>query len=152
MLDVLWVVLGLAASALVGWPITAGILSLGARSAGSRRLDDEGFGDAGFGDAGSDGGDLDGVDPAGAAFEGDFDDESVLRGGLWIGVLERLAVSAAIMAGYPTAIAFIVAVKGLGRYPELRQTPAAAERFIIGSLASMLWAAAIGILVRVLLG
>lgn len=120
MLDVLWIVLGLAVSALVGWPLTAGILSLGGRAAGSRPAEPE--------------------------------DRSVLRGGLWIGVLERLAVSAAIMAGYPTAIAFVVAVKGLGRYPELRQTPAAAERFIIGSLASMLWAAAIGILVRVLLG
>jgi hypothetical protein len=32
-------------------------------------------------------------------------------------------------------------VKGLGRYAELK-APAAAERFIIGTLASLLWAAA----------
>ena len=36
----------------------------------------------------------------------------------------------------------ILAIKGLGRYSELRTTPAAAERFIIGSLASALWAVA----------
>ena len=32
-------------------------------------------------------------------------------------------------------------MKGLGRYAELK-APAAAERFIIGTLASVLWAAA----------
>ncbi len=39
------------------------------------------------------------------------------------------------------AIAYVVAVKGLGRYAELKETPAAAERFIIGTLTSMLWGA-----------
>ncbi|MCU1572757.1 MAG: hypothetical protein JWO93_839, partial [Micrococcaceae bacterium] len=35
--------------------------------------------------------------------------------------------------------------------PELKQTPAASERFIIGTLASMLWAAGIGTLAKWLL-
>ena len=67
----------------------------------------------------------------------------VLRGGLVIGVLERLAVAGAILANEPVAIAYVVAIKGLGRYAELKDTPAAAERFIIGTLTSMLWAAAV---------
>lgn len=73
----------------------------------------------------------------------------VLRGGMWIGVLERLAIAGAVMAGHPEAVAVVIAVKGLGRYPELRDTEVsvrgeAAERFIIGTLASFVWAAACG--------
>ncbi|MGO1316548.1 MAG: hypothetical protein ACTMIR_05890 [Cellulomonadaceae bacterium] len=75
----------------------------------------------------------------------------VLRGGRWIGVLERLAVTVSLIAGYPAAIAVVVAVKGLGRYPEIRSNPGTSERFVIGTLTSMLWAAAIGIAARVAL-
>lgn len=64
-----------------------------------------------------------------------------LRGGLWIGLLERAAIFAALVSGWPEGVAFTLALKGLGRYPELR-TPGAAERFIIGTFASVLWAAA----------
>ena len=67
---------------------------------------------------------------------------TALRGGTWIGILERLAITATLLAGYPSGIAFVVAVKGLGRYPELRDHPDVSERFVIGTLASMLWAAA----------
>lgn len=66
----------------------------------------------------------------------------VLRGGTTIGVLERLALVAALFAGYPEAIAVIVAVKGVGRFTEL-DSAEARERFIIGSLASLLWAAGV---------
>jgi hypothetical protein len=69
-------------------------------------------------------------------------DPDILRGGAWIGVLERAAVAGTLLAGWPEGLAVILAVKGLGRYNELRSTPAAAERFIIGSLASALWAIA----------
>lgn len=67
----------------------------------------------------------------------------VLRGGAWIGALERLAVFAALVARWPEGIAVVLAVKGLGRYPELRsgRSPGLAERFIIGTLVSVLWAA-----------
>ncbi|HZI97128.1 MAG TPA: hypothetical protein VFD41_06340 [Actinomycetales bacterium] len=65
----------------------------------------------------------------------------VLRGGAWIGALERVGVCVAVLAGSPEAVAVVLAVKGLGRYPELRH-PGASERFIIGTLASLLWATA----------
>lgn len=66
----------------------------------------------------------------------------VLRGGTAIGILERLALVAALFSGYPEAIAVIVAVKGVGRFTEL-DSAEARERFIIGSLASLLWAAGV---------
>lgn len=75
--------------------------------------------------------------------------ETILRGGAIIGILERLAVTVAILAGQPVAIAYIVAIKGLGRFAELKETPAAAERFIIGTLTSMLWAAGVAAVVKV---
>jgi hypothetical protein len=65
-----------------------------------------------------------------------------LRGGLIIGILERAAVAAAILAAKgPEGIAIVMAVKGLARYPELRE-PTASEQFIIGTFASVLWACA----------
>ena len=65
-----------------------------------------------------------------------------LRGGLLIGILERTAVAAAIVAAKgPEGIAIVMAVKGLARYPELRE-PTASEQFIIGTFTSVLWAVA----------
>lgn len=69
---------------------------------------------------------------------------AVLRGGMWIGLLERLAVTACVLAGDPAGIAVVVAIKGLGRYPELRENPGVSERFVIGTFASLLWAGLIG--------
>lgn len=77
---------------------------------------------------------------------------AVLRGGTWIGILERLAVTGCLVAGYPAGIAFVIAVKGLGRYPELREHPGLSERFVIGTLASMGWAALVGAAARGLIG
>lgn len=65
----------------------------------------------------------------------------VLRGGLAIGLLERLAVAGTIIAGFPGALAVIVAVKGVGRFTEL-DAAEARERFIIGSFVSLIWASA----------
>lgn len=76
--------------------------------------------------------------------------ETYLRGGLWIGAFERAAIAASLLTGQPGGIAVVVAVKGLGRYAELR-APGAAERFIIGTFASFLWAAGasgVGLLMR----
>ena len=67
--------------------------------------------------------------------------ENVLRGGAWIGYLERAAVASTLLAGWPEGIALVLAVKGVGRYAELRETNAP-ETFIIGTFASLLWAAA----------
>ncbi|HHU39798.1 MAG TPA: hypothetical protein GXZ45_11030 [Propionibacterium sp.] len=69
----------------------------------------------------------------------------LLRGGLWVGILERVAITGAIIAGHPELIAVVVAVKGLGRYPELQQAGGASERFIIGTLASFTVAVAVGL-------
>ncbi|WP_372699251.1 hypothetical protein [Arthrobacter sp. JSM 101049] len=65
----------------------------------------------------------------------------ILQGGAWIGVLERLAISATLWCGWPEGLAIVLAVKGLGRYAELGKD-GAAERFILGTFASVLWACA----------
>jgi hypothetical protein len=71
----------------------------------------------------------------------------VLRGGLTIGVLERVASAGAIIAGFPEALAIVVAVKGVGRFTEL-ESPEARERFIIGTFASLIWACAAALVVH----
>lgn len=80
------------------------------------------------------------ADPAAAGVSGGPQDPDILRGGAWIGILERGALAATLLAGWPEGLAVVLAVKGLGRFSELR-APAAAERFIVGTLASALWAA-----------
>ena len=71
----------------------------------------------------------------------------VLRGGAWIGALERAAIFASLVGGWPEGLAVVLALKGLGRYPELRAAEdgvrtGAAERVIIGTCSCVLWAAA----------
>jgi len=67
---------------------------------------------------------------------------TVLRGGAWIGALERLAVFAGLAAGFPEGVAVVLALKSVGRFPELRGGPGGTtERFIIGTFTSVLWAA-----------
>ncbi|RAN75903.1 hypothetical protein B5P43_24900 [Bacillus sp. SRB_336] len=146
----LWIVLTAAVACLGGWPLTAGVLRLAkshsVRAADAHELhagDPEGPRDAAAGTDDAAAGTDDGAPPAA--------DAGVLRGGLLIGVLERAAVVLAILAGQPVAIAYVVAIKGLGRYPELKQAPAASERFIIGTLASLLWAAVVACAAKALL-
>lgn len=127
-------VAALALSTLGGWPLTGAVLRMAARSA------DAGDGPASVPDAAEEG---DG--PTGPRAR------AALRGGTWIGLLERTAVTGALALGYPAGVAFVVAVKGLGRYPELREHPGSSERFVIGTLASMLWAAAVGAAARAVL-
>ena len=81
------------------------------------------------------------ADPAEVGVSGGPQDPMILRGGAWIGVLERAAVAVSLLARSAEGLVVVHAVKGLGRYAELR-APAAAERFILGTLASALWAAA----------
>ena len=81
------------------------------------------------------------ADPRAAGVGGGPQDPEILRGGAWIGVLERAVVAVTLLAASAEGLVVLAAVKGLGRYAELR-TPAAAERFIVGTLASALWAAA----------
>ncbi|MFL4475829.1 hypothetical protein ACIPVK_17680 [Paeniglutamicibacter sp. MACA_103] len=70
---------------------------------------------------------------------------SPLRGGMWIGLLERAAIASTLWASWPEGLAVVLAVKGLGRFSELKQH-AAAEQFILGTFVSVLWAcAAVGV-------
>lgn len=74
----------------------------------------------------------------------------VLRGGLTIGILERIATAGTIIAGFPEGLAIVVAVKGVGRFTEL-ESPEARERFIIGTFASLIWACAAALVVQLAL-
>lgn len=65
----------------------------------------------------------------------------VLRGGTAIGYLERLAAAGVIVAGFPAAIALVVAIKSVGRFSELNVAEST-ERFIIGTFVSLIWACA----------
>lgn len=76
---------------------------------------------------------------------------TLMRGGTVIGYLERIAAVVAITVGFPEAIAALIAVKGIGRFPELAESEAR-ERFIIGTVASLLWAGVIGTIIRLSLG
>ena len=144
-------VLTIAVGTLGGLPVTTGVLRLAARSrdAGPREAD-TGEVPAPGAPTEEDGDGAPGDVPAEAAAAGDGGPTSTaaraaLRGGTWIGLLERATVTGGLLLGYPTAVAFVIAVKGLGRYPELRDNPAASERFVIGSMASLVWASAVGI-------
>jgi len=56
-----------------------------------------------------------------------------------------VAVVATLLLGWPEGLAVLLALKGLGRFPELRaaaHSQAASERFILGTLVSGLVAAA----------
>lgn len=111
----------------------AGAGTVGAGSVGVEPADDGG--------AGGDG--------VGGDATASVSDPETLRGGTSIGALERVAVAVTLLASWPEGLALVLGVKGLGRYPELRR-PAAAERFIIGTLASVLWAVAtVGVVVAV---
>lgn len=164
-MDALWVALTLAAAVLGGWPLTSGILKLAkskpravaeapeSNGNGTNPAEDAAQAagndppDAAQAQAGNDPPD---AAPAQPAAQTPMPEE-ILRGGTLIGVLERAAVVVAILAGEPVAIAYIVAIKGLGRYPELKSAPGASERFIIGTLSSMLWAASVAVLAKLFL-
>lgn len=76
---------------------------------------------------------------------------TLMRGGTVIGYLERIATVISIAVGFPEAVAAVIAVKGIGRFPELAESEAR-ERFIIGTVASLLWAGVIGAIIRLSLG
>lgn len=130
-MSAVWIIAALVVAGFGGWPVTALVFKL------ARTIDDR-------------------ADPvpaesvSGPVHAPDEPRQRILRGGAIIGVLERLGVAVAILTGQSVAIAYIVAIKGLGRFAELKETPVAAERFIIGTLTSLLWAAGTTALVVVL--
>lgn len=133
-------------AALLGWPFTRLVLHVAggrdraqaADAAPAVAEDVETAGQAPVADE---------VEPA-----ADVDDDGLLRGGLWIGLLERGFVAGGIALGEPSILVVVVAIKGLGRVPELLRSPTAGERFIIGSLASLGVALAVGVVGRALVG
>lgn len=177
-MDALWVTLAMILAGFAGWPVTALVFRLArtiddkadadTRSARNAAKPDDG--DDPSADVTVDGEitvpagpskaedgvpatDQPDADQSGVPTPGKADGATatrILRGGAIIGILERLAVCLAILGGQPVAIAYVVAIKGLGRFAELKETPVAAERFIIGTLTSMFWAAGIAALAKVL--
>lgn len=124
-MTVVVVLVTLLVSVVGGWFAVSGVLALAARSKDS--------GDPGHA-----------AKAEGVGADSRTSPRRELRGGTWIGVLERLAVTGAVLLGHPEGIAVVVAVKGLGRYPELARNPEVAERFVIGSLASLVWSVGLG--------
>ena len=159
-MNALWITLTLLTAGFVGWPVTALVFRLARtiddrQAAGARGTDPandpaadvtvDPVASTGTASAGATAGPASTAGPAPLSVSS----ARILRGGAIIGVLERLAVCLAVLAGEPVAIAYVIAIKGLGRFAELKETPVAAERFIIGTLTSLLWAAGVAALAKV---
>jgi len=69
-------------------------------------------------------------------------DKITLRAGRVIGILERLLIFIGLIASSWEILAGVVALKTVARYSELDKQDKA-EYFLIGSLASILWAVAL---------
>jgi hypothetical protein len=161
--NALWITLALLTAGFAGWPVTAWVFRL-ARTIDDRTLDDRTLDGSASGSIAADAAADPSADsttdpdiqaapdaaPAAAPPAETVSSVRILRGGAIIGILERFAVCLAILVGEPVSIAYVVAIKGLGRFAELKATPVAAERFIIGTLTSMLWAAGVAALTKVL--
>ena len=80
--------------------------------------------------------------------------EDDLKGGRLLGPMERLVILVLAVAGELTAVAVVVAAKGLLRFPELQRSRTAegpttvSEYFLIGSFASWLLALGGWLLIR----
>ena len=69
---------------------------------------------------------------------------ATLRGGRVIGVLERLLIMIGLAASSLEVMIAVIALKSVARYNKLDQQEFA-EYFLIGSMASILWAAVLTI-------
>ncbi|MEE6288975.1 hypothetical protein V2J52_15085 [Georgenia sp. MJ173] len=93
--------------------------------------------------------------PAGAGTTAVPSGESghALRGGRWIGPLERLLIVVLATGGADGIIAALLAAKGIVRFPEIsadRESGSKAEEFLVGSLTSWGMAAASVVYLKVL--
>lgn len=72
------------------------------------------------------------------------------RAGRWIGCLERAIVFLAVQFGFESLIGFVVAAKALLRLPEARDRGSRelSEYYLVGSLASLLWAVVASLITR----
>lgn len=134
-------------AAVAGLPVTSGVLRLAAREDGAGEND---LGELEGEDSADGSVESSPSKPAEDSAEPNVPDPTptastgVMRGGLMIGVLERALAAAAVALGRGEVLAVIIAVKGLGRIPELKNSRAAGERFIIGTFASLGVGCAVG--------
>ncbi len=68
-------------------------------------------------------------------------DNSLENAGEYIGILERIIVSSAIIIGRYEIIGFLIAAKSIIRHQEANKDQAFAEYFLVGTLTSFIWAA-----------
>ncbi|WP_062466605.1 hypothetical protein [Demequina maris] len=76
-----------------------------------------------------------------------------LRGGRFIGPLERWLIAALALVGAEGVVVGLMAAKGIGRFPEIsgdRGRGSTAEEFLVGSLVSWALAGAAALLIAVL--
>lgn len=94
------------------------------------------------------------VAQGGEAMGEELGERAPLRGGRWIGPLERLLIVVLAGAGAEVAIAAVVAAKGVIRFPEISQDSSGekAEEFLIGSVSSWILAALVSMFIRAVVG
>jgi len=80
--------------------------------------------------------------------------EGALRGGRLLGPMERLIIAATVLSGDLAGAGFVIAAKGLLRFPEIRRTDRPqtkvdeiTEYFLIGTFTSVVAAATVAVLV-----
>lgn len=95
-------------------------------------------------------------DPDAISDEGDNRNEMLadrqIAAGRWIGVLERVLVSMLTMASSFPAIAFVLAAKSIARFSQLEEDKSFAERYLVGTLASIALAMAYPLILQFFLG
>ena len=67
----------------------------------------------------------------------------VLPAGEWLGPLERVITFACLSLSWPEGVAAALVLKSWGRLDVIKTSPEAGQRFMIGTMASVLWAAAL---------
>ena len=95
-------------------------------------------------------------DPDAISDEGDNRNEMLadrqIAAGRWIGVLERVLVSMLTMASSFPAIGLVLAAKSIARFSQLEEDKSFAERYLVGTLASIALAMAYPLILQFFLG
>jgi hypothetical protein len=72
-----------------------------------------------------------------------FAHAGVLPAGEWLGPLERVVTFACLSLSWPEGVAAVLVLKSWGRLDVIKTSPEAGQRFMIGTMTSVLWAAAL---------
>ena len=67
----------------------------------------------------------------------------VLPAGEWLGPLERVVTFACLSLSWPEGVAAVLLLKSWGRLDVIKESAEAGQRFMIGTMTSVLWAAAL---------